>query len=152
MTLIGLGLGLYRYLYPPPVFPLSVHSYSDGGYGFYALGERFELRIAAERISASPGWDRRRPNPPVSAGDALIRAERVRLQWIKDKQLRENPGGNWGLESLELVATSDNEWYWLAKFAHHIEGTGPPHEFYVAVLMDGSVIEPTKVRVAQDDQ
>jgi hypothetical protein len=145
ITLVGLGLGIYRYLFPSPVYGINVHGSSLRRYHFYALGDSFELDISSEMVSTAQRWDRHKSNPPIAAGDALILADKVLLRWIMEKQLRKSHHGDWGFESLELVAMRHDEWYWLAKFDLDIDQSGPPHEFFVAVLMDGTIVEPIKM-------
>jgi hypothetical protein len=142
---ICVGLAVYRYLYPPPVEPIPADA-GGGTYYSYAFGYQYEVEITEGTFARTPKWDRRSPNPPLSANEAMVRAERTRKRLIKEKKLQDNiERGWWTMDSAELKAfdQENGQWYWMILFDYRMAQTGPPNELRIVVLMDGTVIEPT---------
>jgi hypothetical protein len=145
---ICLALAVYRDLNPPPVAPLPLSGMGAGSEeNTLAFNFQYSTKISEETLSRAPAWDRRDPNPPLSAVDAMVRADHVRNRLIKDKKLEPEggaSGGYWELVSAELIPldASIGKWSWRVRFHYRRSGTGPPDELALFVLMDGTVIEP----------
>jgi hypothetical protein len=146
VTGVSVGLGILRYLHHPPVYPIPAH---EGGRTFsgHAFGRRYEVEVTQASMDAAPTWDRHRANPPLSANEAMIRADQVRLRLIRQKKLRDQIeiDGSWQLVAAELTPFDDNagQWYWLVHFEYEMARSGSPNELRLIVLMDGTVPEPS---------
>jgi hypothetical protein len=145
---ICVGLAAYRDLSSRPVYPLSL-LYGNGTAeeNTYAFRSQYSTKVPPDAIARAPSWDRRNPNPPLPAVDAMVRAEQVRKRFIKERKLapegNDDPG-EWSLISAQLIPYDANEstWVWRVLYEYLMDQTGPPNEFAVVVLMDGTVIEP----------
>jgi hypothetical protein len=149
VTLISVGLATYRYLNPPP--PYSLRAYK-GRKTFFSqfLGRIYKIEVTEDLLARSPKWDRCTANPPLSANEATIKADRVRMRLIAEGKVGdESPygGGSWFLMAAELTPLNDDLglWYWVVRFECVVSSPDPPDELRLVVLMDGSVLEPTIV-------
>ena len=138
---ISIVMAIYRYLNPAPVYPIN----TTGGLDrySYAFGKQYGSEIAETDLLQAPTWDRRIPNPPLSANDAMVRADRVRKRLIKERKLLDNVrDGEWALEDVQLTPYGEDHWYWVVRFVYDMSQSGPPNELELVVLMDGTVVEP----------
>jgi hypothetical protein len=144
IALVAIAITAYRYAFPPPPEPIPVLNATGTYYYFRAFGEEYEVRVPPEALKRSPAWDRRRPHPPLSPNVALVKADQLRLRWIKEGKLPEHykSDGVWHVEEVKLVPGDKDHWYWQIQFVHEVSQSGPLHELIVPVLMDGTVVEP----------
>lgn len=151
VTAVGASLAIYKRLNPPPAYPLPIAE-NDGEVVVY--GQAFDeshawtyvTRISSELIAGAPIWDRRRShNPPLSANEAIVKADRVRLRLMEESKLTAEtpPTSVWHIQNIELVPfdMESGQWYWLIRFWYG--NAGWPYELAIIVLMDGTVVEPT---------
>jgi hypothetical protein len=99
--------------------------------------------LTNQDILSLPGWRATEDNPPISARQALIIADRCRRERLIDKE-----NSKWGLESLTLypLDSDSNKWCWRVMFTpdeHSSQVGGRGLEFFrIFVLMDGEVLMP----------
>lgn len=144
---VSVALAIFRYLNPPPVYSLP----TQPGAGFlntrtYAFGYKYEVNVTQKLLDRTPRWDRRNQNPPLSANEAMVLAEQVRLRLVKNEKLGDPSDidyGWWELRAAELTPFNSDHWYWRVRFQYIVEQTGPPNELELFVLMDGTVVEST---------
>ena len=110
-------------------------------YSYPVDGWQYAHRITEDAIAKSPRWCKSADNPPLSARKALQLADAHTDKTIKpnDKLRRE-------LQSLSLIPVGER-WAWRATYNWFpkVGGFGgEPHNFIVVVLMDGSVIVPSR--------
>ncbi len=107
-------------------------SFSAGRSDSHSLGANLKV----ETFAKMPKWDRRNPNPPVSANQAMLAALKYRLQ-LADEKIFPN-GGKIGSVALMPFDPEIGDWYWRVKF--EVVQAGNEREWFdVTVLMDGSV-------------
>ena len=144
-----LWLGHRRELFRSPdirleqAYPARTEFYST------TLNEAYVIRIKENDICASPRWDRRFHDPPLSASDAIALADAARKRLIKQGKIAQNSDDpNWVISRCELTPydLSRGLWYWVIVFETGLESSGPPSDLYLAVLMNGVVVEPTEHR------
>jgi len=117
--------------------PRAVNAETFDGWAF---GKSYAVAVTGEALKKTPAWDESRvENPPVSARKALKLATDFRKTLIPA-----NADWDWHLGDLRLRQL-EGRWYWLAyfyAFPRHafLEGVAP--NFYVAILMDGTVVKP----------
>ena len=94
-------------------------------------------------------WLAQSPNPPVSAKEAIEKANVVKKQMLKDDG---NTGWSWAIESVALMPLDPGNpekkenrecWYWLVTYEAFGSIAGQPSQLEVAILMDGTVVRPT---------
>lgn len=143
---VSIALAIFRYLNPPPVFTLPTTTGGLFNSSTYAFGFKHEVIVTQEMLDRTPRWDRRNQNPPLSANEAMVLAERFRLRLVKSEKLPDPSDidyGRWELTAAELTPFDSKHWYWRVRFQYFVEQTGPPNELELFVLMDGTVVEPT---------
>ena len=152
VAICGVAFAVYRYLNPPPVYPLPFWGTEIDGppNWFYSFGKDYVTDFSDEEIVAAPCWDRQSTNPPISAEDAMVRADIVRKRLFAEKKFEADGDGNWQLVGAELRPYDVNRglWSWLVRYAYNTTQSGPLNELLLTVLMDGRVIEP---RIRTDD-
>ncbi|HEV8003995.1 MAG TPA: hypothetical protein VGP63_29285 [Planctomycetaceae bacterium] len=115
-------------------------THADEFFHGHHFGKSYNVAVTCEVLKKAPVWDESRAeNPPISARKALKVATDFRKTLIPD-----SPKWRWELKFLALHKT-DGRWYWLADFLvvpqpGGIDGESP--DFFVAVLMDGTVVKP----------
>ncbi len=105
----------------------------------YDFDRCFVVTLTDQALQRSPAWRPTDANPPISARTAMSLAEREKRKLVKDAN-----GWTWHLESAALVPRDSDRWYWRVRYtADNVHGIGglPPY-LSLAVLMDGTVIEP----------
>jgi len=124
--------------------PYTGATHDNAGATFYDYtdDERFASSLEQELVRASPAWNPRQANPPISAREALAIAERLRRQRLRDLN-----GWKWGLDALTLYPLdgANNKWCWRVSFSSHPEDgnmAGSVPQFSAFVLMDGTVVPP----------
>lgn len=162
IAVIGASLAIYRYLNPPPAYPLptkhTLRQVERGdAYDFRMdFGRTWETLVTEELFSGRPTWDRRRNlNPPLSANEAIVKADQFRRRLLNgeannidyEHQPIDYLNSPWRLDSAELVPFHESEghWYWRIRFSRLAEGpfeTLPSGDMCLVVLMDGAVLEP----------
>ena len=101
------------------------------------------LVITDEALTRTPAWKPASGDPPLSAREAIRRAEISKRKFIADL----NEQQKWNLFSAALVPAEPRDsgrWYWLVTYEIRDNGTGPPPQLRIGVLMDGTVVEPTR--------
>jgi hypothetical protein len=125
----------------------------------YDVGRAFLVTITDDAILRSPSWRPSEANPPLAARKAISLAEAKRSKLVKDKLGQD--GWTWSLDSAELVPRDRfgllgpppcHRWYWLIIYtARPNRGlVDDPADLRLAVLMDGTVVEP-EVQRTQDE-
>src|SRR5689334_20301103 len=85
IALIAMSLALYRHFSPPPAYPLP--SFNMGwplNANSYLFGDNSSFEVSEQTVKQTPKWNPHHGNPPLSAYDAMVRADKLRLQLIKD--------------------------------------------------------------------
>jgi hypothetical protein len=108
-----------------------------------ANGKQFIVIVHDEEVAKTPKWKADAENPPISARKALSLANAAKERLIKD-----DDAYKWHLQSIQLTATNKRQegWYWVVCYEgayHGLGSSGPRKLFKLAVLMDGTVPEPT---------
>ena len=116
----------------------QTHSYYS-----YADGKQFRVDFRREDVAKAPQWKADAENPPLSPRKAIKLANAVREKLVKD-----NDDWKWQLDSITLVPTNERHegWFWLVNYNQEfVKGDliGVPPILVLAVLMDGTVPEPT---------
>jgi hypothetical protein len=95
-------------------------------------------------------WNTKSPNPPVSAREAIDKANAVWEEIRKTDDILKDQSNIWELESLCLMpldpgnpSNQENKecWYWLVRY-QAFDLSGPPVELEIAILLDGTVVRP----------
>jgi hypothetical protein len=111
---------------------IPVHYHADGNVEYVTITEA--------ALSRSPGWTTDAANPPLSAREALRRADARRAKTLPDTETIA-----WRIGSLTLRAAGDSKWYWLAEYHTEVRPGvvgGVPAVYWFVVLMDGTVLGP----------
>ncbi len=143
LTAIAAALGINCFLNPAPVYELPTRERGFWDYA-YLRGDQYELHFTQAAIDQMPIWNRH-GEPPISANTAMMLADKLRLERVRDKTLWDDDGvDRWELVAAELTPVGKDRWFWLIRFEYLEEGSGPGNTFLVAVLMDGTVIGQTR--------
>ena len=94
-----------------------------------------------EAVRATPKWKRGRSPIPLSASRAIILADHMRIQLLKDYHVSQSYD-RWELERLSLVPFDEGYWYWTVSFSETTTMLGKPFYIEIPVLMDGTVVVP----------
>jgi len=101
----------------------------------------FKVTVTGSAIGRTPKWNEQDENPPLSARRAIKLADNLRAKVVKDHE-----EWKWHLEHASLTPFSESpqgRWYWeISYYAARPVYTGPHNELHLAVLMDGTVVEP----------
>jgi hypothetical protein len=116
----------------------TIFSYdSDDGNGFV-------IDVYDADLLKSSAWKSTEENPPVSAGDAIRFATKLR-----DARVRNVKKRPWKLASADLCQENDvDRWYWQIQFerpSHDKEGREIKEDFLAIVLMNGVVLPPRAI-------
>jgi hypothetical protein len=110
-----------------------------------APGTTFTSEITAEALAGSPSWEACKPNPPLSAIEALTRADQLRRALVADDIYLV-----WQVESIQLEPgdAANGKWYWIVRYeAHPTAGPrdfGPLGELELVVHMNGTAVRPVQ--------
>jgi hypothetical protein len=114
----------------------------------WADRHHYRVDITDEKLAITPAWDSKQADPPLGARKALNLAEPVAKKFLKESNW-ECRVADWRMEAVVLKHNSrPDRWYWVVRYGmdpkpgHGL--TGSPIEFFVAVLMDGSVVTPVR--------
>lgn len=102
--------------------------------------------VTEEALQQSPPWKDSEKNPPVAARTAIALAEKKKSKLAKDTS--GHNGWKWELKAVTLVPRDDQRWFWLIDYqaVSHSGGlVGAPPSLRLAVLMNGTLIEPEVV-------
>jgi hypothetical protein len=113
-------------------------------YYSYVLDKTYVVEVTDKALRATPSWDADKENPPLPARKALQLANRKKDQLVKD-----TTDFTWALESASLIADRDGKWYWLVHYTARVRQggfSGIRPFLLLAVLMDGTVVEPRLVK------
>ena len=140
MTLIALAIWIVINLLPRP--PISFgHEIANGGGTFasFIIGKDISVKVPD---SHGPKWMSRNNSPPLSAKKAIDLAVSKRKSLFAARK-----DHTWVLQHASLVPTDarNGYWYWRVLFfeeSQHASSGGPPY-LELAVMMDGTVVEPT---------
>jgi hypothetical protein len=117
----------------------------------YIYGEQWVLELKHDDIRRRK-WTVQMSNPPVSAREAIAKADKVSKIIIKNLK-KDNNDSDWAIESVALmpldrknpdIKENKDCWFWLVRYEDFSLMSGQPSQFEVAVLMDGSVISPKR--------
>jgi hypothetical protein len=121
-------------------------------YAHRVEGKNYKFDLTPELLDASPSWDDRQDNPPLSARRAIAAAKTYLNELFPDNN-------KWGMEELELQRIHGDKWIYVARFLEPasladadkpVDFAGPVGRFEIIVLMNGNVlrakIEPSKPR------
>jgi hypothetical protein len=112
---------------------------------FWYQGHLYKLEVKSEVFRATPIWNTEaKPNPPVSASQALKEAFRFTTK------LEQQSGWTYHLDGLTLIQPG-SKWYWEARFSHYRDLDGlrkGDDQTRCWILMDGTVVEPVPVENA----
>jgi hypothetical protein len=106
-----------------------------------SLDKCYYVIITDEDFQKSPAWSAEAVNPPLSAQKAIRLANERKAKLVRDTK-----DWKWRLWSIELRPHRDEKWYWVVEYEKWprtggLEGV--PAYLKLAILMDGTVIEPT---------
>jgi hypothetical protein len=105
----------------------------------------YRSNIPRDKLEALPSWTSDQENPPLPARKAIQAAERALKQlWDADNY----PKTKMVLEEASLVHLDGDKWVWVVRYVEHpIAGgaTGVPAHFDIVILMDGTVVAPTRL-------
>ena len=109
----------------------------------YADGKQFEVIVDNVKVAKAPQWKADEENPPLSPRRASKLANAVREKLVKD-----DDRWKWQLDCITLVPANERpgSCFWLVNYrAEFLKGdfVGIPPSLRLAVLMDGTVPEPT---------
>jgi hypothetical protein len=121
--------------------------YADGGFTIASYdgadNKGYVIDVHDADLLKSPVWKSTDENPPVSAGDAIRSATKLRDARLRP--LKERP---WKLASADLCQVEGvDRWYWQIQFerpSHDKEGRETKDEFLAIVLMNGVVPSPRR--------
>jgi hypothetical protein len=107
-----------------------------------ADSRQFVVTITNQMIENSPVWADDDENPPLSARDAIKRANEIKNKLVQDSEMFK-----WKLASASLTPAKEKskKWYWLIYYKAEFQGinrAGYPDDLRLVVLMDGTVISP----------
>ena len=149
VTIIGLLTVLILDRLPPaPIeFSHSVASQSPNIKIYsYPDERRAEITVAGDNLR--PMWKSTEYNPPLSARQAIALAMTKRKEIVNDP-----PNGQWVLKEAAITPFDANNgiWFWLITFEEQTNGitTGMIPHLKLAILMDGSVVEPELIQKNQ---
>jgi len=104
-------------------------------------GEMHYTTITDKMLKASPRWDPKEPNPPLSIHRARQLADDMRTKFVRDTKVCQ-----WKLESIQLVPAENDRWYWLVDYQESPRPgfglQGFPGCLRLVVMMDGTVVMP----------
>jgi hypothetical protein len=112
--------------------------------GSYTADRQLAVSITNAALLASPPWDGKAENPPLSARKAIALASTK-----KDKLVKDSEDWKWHLESASLRPSDEGRWFWLVSFVAYPQRAmlaGVPPTLRLVVLMDGTVVEPKVTR------
>jgi hypothetical protein len=111
----------------------------------FSLDKCYIVTITDRALRKSPAWVVEAENPPLSAQKAIRLANEKRARLVEDTY-----DWKWEIETVSLNPAREGRWYWVVEYKAHFRGhsTGIPPFLKLAVLMDGTVVEPT---VTDDD-
>lgn len=121
----------------------------DGGFTMASYisddNKGFVIDVHNRDLLKSLAWKTTEENPPVSAGNAIRSATRLRDSRVR--VVKERP---WKLESADLCQADEvDRWYWRIQFVrpnHDREGRETTDDFRAIVLMNGTVLPPREVQ------
>ena len=147
MSTCALAVAITLSLWPRS--PISLpHQIGDDQTHIFTYLNRKPAQIVLPAL-CGPVWNSGQRNPPLSVSTALDFAAKKRHDIQPDTD-----DWNWILDATELVPWEavSGHWYWkftFAKIHRTSDGdmmvaghSGPPTEFVLVVLMDGTIIEP----------
>ena len=133
----------------PILAALAVALYSStvlGQVSYYSHlpdGKIYRSSFSRAEIAASPKWLGKDDNPPLSARKALKLAQstfdKTALPKYGDLVVQ--------LWEATLMWLGDDKWVWRVRYHWHVPkgfSSGPGSDFYVLILMDGTVASPRK--------
>ena len=132
-----------QYLQLPP-YSGSICEISDLSTDNSELAQAF----SEESISKIPSWQNGSSNPPLSAAQALKKADVFRDRNLIDESVEPNDFSNWQLISIALhpIDSKAGQWCWCATFCRYVTD---PKTFQslqesrsVYILMDGRIADP----------
>ncbi len=140
-ALFAVGLVyLIPVLFPKPVPDL----YIAGGYDSLSVGgwsytTKHNAVLTSSTFQDIPTWFRKTPNPPISASDAMVIAQRYFEANLSGDQFP----SELAIDSVELTPFDPElgHWYWTVS-QHSLQIGGFVPSIDLAVLMDGSVVKP----------
>jgi hypothetical protein len=105
-----------------------------------AFGKVYWVTVTRAALEKAPVWKDDADNPPLPARKAMQLADRLKGKLVKDDRQF-----TWKRESVALEEGAEGRWYWLVTYRAQFNGIqmGPAGNLRLAVLMDGTVIEPT---------
>src|SRR5260370_32794682 len=106
-----------------------------------SIDKYYYVRITDEAFQKSPAWSAEAENPPLSARKAVRLANERRAKLVPDTK-----DWKWKLMSIQLCPHHDDRWYWIVEYVEWPRTggiQGMPGYLKLAVLMDGTVVEPT---------
>jgi hypothetical protein len=136
-----MNFALSRLIVPLFVLTLAPSWCSGQDFSSYADGRRFRIVISSAQIKKAPEWRADEENPPLSARKAIKLANALKERLVKD-----DDDYKWVLESVRLTPTEEG-WFWMVAYESQKLrsgfSSGPKTGLRLAVLMDGTVPEPT---------
>ena len=105
-------------------------------YQSVAEGKVFDLEVSYDRVLKTPKWDANTDSPPLAVGRA------IKLATEQFRRLIARPE-KWTRGQIILEECVDNlHWIYLVDFGPAGPLAGAYIKFEIAVLMDGTVVEP----------
>jgi hypothetical protein len=105
----------------------------------------YRTTVTSEAIANTPAWNNDDDNPPLSAKRATKIAKRQ-----VDLMTKGQEHAKWRLTSLSLESFDDG-WFWLVTYKAPSPGTTLAMSLRIAILMDGTVVEPKKKTAAENN-
>ena len=137
-----LAFAIYIFIYLSPNVPISFgHALADGGGTFNSFIPGKDIAVEVPD-SYGPKWMSNNNSPPLSAKKAIELAIDKRKSMFGTRQEHV-----WVLQHASLVPTDarNGHWHWRVLFFEefkHASSGGPPC-LELAVMMDGTVVEPS---------
>lgn len=128
-----------KYFFTPQALPLDISGRHGGTYIQGSSNTHdYTSEITEELLINLPKWDRTKPNPPVSANDAMLIAQEYRDGLVARRQF---PGGS-HITAVQLAPwdPKSGTWVWRIEFTC-VQYGNPIEHIEVAVLMDRSVVK-----------
>jgi len=144
MTWCGITCFVVSQYLAATVYRGRMHGVYNATYYHYAEDKQFASTLDADAVKRSTTWRANEADPPLSARQALVIADRLRKERLRDVN-----GWEWGLESIALLPLdgAKGKWCWQVSFAANPTSgqlaRGQP-QFSAFVLMNGEVISPNE--------
>jgi hypothetical protein len=138
---VALAIGL-PWFFSPKVVPLELSGgFSSAYVGGHSYVTEYSAELTPDLFDGQPTWYRNSSNPPFSADDAMVTADKFLRKTYTEMEFPNRTV----IDSVELSPfdPENGHWFWTVRFrCLRVGGFVPSID--LAVLMDGSVVTPTE--------